>query len=222
VNGKVVYYGQKNLEASGRLNAVLDRGLAGSDIVWEGIPAGFGLPGKHNVKNALAAAALADEAGIGAASIREGLSAVKGLFGRSEIIQGKTTVIRDCYNSNPDSAAEAVAFCDDLDWPGRRIYILGSMLELGDHEEEEHRKIGLLLCESKGDLIFLFGKEMRYAASILKERGREFFYTAGMEELSGAVKNSIQAGDLVLLKGSRGCALEALSGIVLMEESGVS
>ena len=220
VKGRVVYYGEKNLEASGKLNKVLDRGLLGSEIVWEGISANFGLPGKHNVKNALAAAALANEADISAASIREGLSAVKGLFGRSEILQGKTTVIRDCYNSNPDSAAEAVVFCDNLDWPGRRIYVLGSMLELGDHEEKEHRKIGKLLCESKADMIFLFGKEMIYTAAMLKSR--QFFHTISMEKLSQILKDSIQEGDLVLLKGSRGCALETLSCIVLMEEADVS
>ncbi|MCL1815419.1 MAG: UDP-N-acetylmuramoyl-tripeptide--D-alanyl-D-alanine ligase [Treponema sp.] len=221
VKGRVVFYGQKNFAASGKLNAVLDQGLAGTEITWEGIPAGFGLPGKHNLKNALAAAALADEAGIGAVSIREGLSAVKSLFGRSEILRGKTTIIRDCYNSNPDSAAEALSFCDNLDWPERRIYILGSMLELGDREEEEHRKIGMLLAESKAAAIFLYGKEMRFAAAVLEEKQRTFFHTCNMKDLSSIVKEHIQAGDLVLLKGSRGCALETLSGIVLMEETDV-
>jgi len=222
VKGRVVFYGQKSLEASGKLGVILDRGLAGTEITWEGIPAGFGLPGKHNVKNALAAASLASEAGVGAASIREGLSSVKGLFGRSEILKGKTTVIRDCYNSNPDSASEALAFCDGLDWRGRRIYILGSMLELGSREAEEHRKIGKLLGGSKADAVFLYGKEMLFAAEALKEEDRPFFHTTSMEQLSAAVKKEIAPGDLVLLKGSRGCALEALSGVVFMEETGVS
>ena len=222
VKGKVVFYGQKNLEASGKLNAVIDRGLKGTEIIWEGIPAAFGLPGKHNVKNALAAAALAHEAGIDAASIREGFSGVRGLFGRSEVLEGKTTVIRDCYNSNPDSAAEALAFCDSLDWPGRRIYIVGSMLELGDHEKEEHRKLGLILCRSKANLIFLYGKEMKSAALMLKEKQRDFFYSANMEKLSIKLEKEIRPGDLVLLKGSRGCALEALTGAVFLEDSDVS
>ena len=222
VNGKVVFYGQKNLEATGKLNAVLDRGLAGTEITWEGITASFSLPGKHNVKNALAAAALANEAGISASSVRNGLSGVKGLFGRSEVLQGKTTVIRDCYNSNPDSAAEAITFCDTLTWSGRRIYVLGSMLELGDHEEEEHRKIGLLLNKSNADKIFLFGKEMESAARVLKEKQRFYFYSDNMETLSAELEKEIHSGDLVLLKGSRGCALEQLSSIVCMEGSGVT
>jgi len=222
VNGNVVFYGQKHLEAAGKCTAVLDRGLAGTEITWEGAPAGFGLPGKHNVRNALAAAALASEAGISAASIREGLSSVKGLFGRSEVLRGKTTVIRDCYNSNPDSAAEAIAFCDNVEWPGRKVYIVGSMLELGDHEEAEHRKIGELLSESKADNIFLYGKEMKNAACVLEEKNIPFFFTEEMEKLSLAAKKYIHNGDLILLKGSRGCALEQLNEVVLMEEKDVS
>jgi UDP-N-acetylmuramoyl-tripeptide--D-alanyl-D-alanine ligase len=222
VKGKIVFYGQKNLEASGKLNAVLDRGLAGTEINWEGSPVSFGLPGKHNAKNALAAAALAQEAGISATSIRQGLSGVKGLFGRSEVLQGKTTVIRDCYNSNPDSAAEALAFCDDLDWQGRRLYVFGSMLELGDHAAEEHRKIGSLLGDSKADHIFLYGKEMESAALVLQEKHRAFFHSNDMEQLSEELRKKIRPGDLVLLKGSRGCALEQLSGIVLLEDKDVS
>ncbi|MCL1812144.1 MAG: UDP-N-acetylmuramoyl-tripeptide--D-alanyl-D-alanine ligase [Treponema sp.] len=222
VNGKVLFYGQNTFEASGKLNSILDRGLAGTEINWEGIPVSFGLPGKHNVKNALAAAALANEAGISAASIRNGLAGVKGLFGRSEVLQGKTTVIRDCYNSNPDSAAEALAFCDSINWPGRRIYIVGSMLELGEHEEAEHRKIGQILGESKADLIFLYGKEMENAAEELKEYRRKYFHTGSMEQLSKELENEIQSGDLVLLKGSRGCALEQLTSIVFLEGPDVS
>ena len=217
LRGSVVFYGQKNLEETGKLNGIHDRGLEGTEIVWEGIPAAFGLPGRHNVKNALAAAALADRAGIHAAAIREGFASVKGLFGRSEILRGKTTVIRDCYNSNPGSAAEAIAFCDGLSWPGRRVYVLGSMLELGDHEEGAHEELGITLAGSRADVIFLYGKETKSAARILRERGKDFFYAETMEELSAAAGRRVRAGDLVLLKASRGCALEALSETVLLE-----
>ncbi|GHV85711.1 UDP-N-acetylmuramoyl-tripeptide--D-alanyl-D-alanine ligase [Spirochaetia bacterium] len=228
IQGRVVFYSQKKLEAEGKLKGLQDRGLAGTEITWEGISAGFCLPGKHNAKNALAAAVLAREAGISDASIREGLSSVKGLFGRGEILLGKTTVIRDCYNSNPDSAAEAIAFCDTLEWPGRRLYVLGSMLELGLHEEAAHKKIGGLLAESKADGVFLYGKEMKAAVPVLEAKQKKekkaffFFYTEKMEALSAAAKREVQAGDLVLLKGSRGCALEQLSDVVLMGEADVS
>jgi UDP-N-acetylmuramoyl-tripeptide--D-alanyl-D-alanine ligase len=223
VKGKVVFYGEKTLEASGKLTAIHDRGLAGTEIVWEGVPAGFGLPGRHNVKNALAAAALALEAGTGAGAIREGLASMQGLFGRGEILRAGTTVIRDCYNSNPDSAAEVLAFCDGLKWPGRRVYIMGAMKELGDHEKAAHEKLGELLAVSKADMIFLFGREMVDTAMALEKKRVSFFYTDTMEELETVVEKNIRAGDLVLLKGSRSCALEQLTGTVLLGgETGVS
>jgi UDP-N-acetylmuramoyl-tripeptide--D-alanyl-D-alanine ligase len=216
IKGKVVFYGQKNLEASGKLTAIHDRGLAGTEIVWEGIPADFGLPGFHNVRNALASAALAAEAGISGAAIRKGLADVKSIFGRSEVLRGKTTVIRDCYNANPDSAAEAIKLCDSTDWPGRRIYILGSMLELGDHEKAAHEKLGELLARSKADKIFLYGEELKSTAAVLDAKKIPFFYTGVMEELSAMAAKTVQTGDLVLLKASRGCALEELTETVFI------
>ena len=224
IRGGVVFYGQKKLEEAGKLDGIHDRGLDGTEIVWEGIPAAFALPGRHNVKNALAAAALADHAGVSAAAIRKGLAAVRGLFGRGEILRGKTTVIRDCYNSNPDSAAEAVAFCDALPWRGRRMYIIGSMLELGEHEEEAHRKLGEILAGSKADVIFLYGKETAAALDILDtlnaRPGVLCFHTVSMDELESLAAEHIREGDLVLLKGSRGCALERLSDTVMLKERG--
>jgi UDP-N-acetylmuramoyl-tripeptide--D-alanyl-D-alanine ligase len=218
IKGKTVFYGQEKLEAAGKLTAIHSRGLEGADIVWEGIPAAFGLPGRHNVKNALAAVSLAEEAGIGDAAIREGLASVRGLFGRGEVLRGRTTVIRDCYNANPDSTAEALAFCDSLDWPGRRVYVIGSMLELGEHEEEAHRRLGDLLLRSRADLIFLYGRETMPAVSVLKGQERiPWFYAESMEELAALVPERIREGDLVLLKGSRGCALEDLTSSVLIK-----
>ena len=92
------------------------------------------------------------------------------------------------------------------------------MLELGDHTEEEHRKIGSLLGGSRADSIFLYGKEMESAALALQEKNRPFFHSNSMEELSMELRKVIRSGDLVLLKGSRGCALEQLSGIALLED----
>jgi UDP-N-acetylmuramoyl-tripeptide--D-alanyl-D-alanine ligase len=219
IKGRIVFYGQKSLEANGKLSALSDCGLAGTEIVWEGVPAGFALPGKHNLKNALAAAALAVEAGISGKAVREGLESVKSLFGRSEILRGKTTVIRDCYNANPDSAAQALDFCDSTGWPGRRVYIMGAMLELGSHSGAAHSELGRRLVRSRGDMVFLYGKEMEPARNVLEDSGTiSFFYTDTMNDLEKAVSAYIEPGDLVLLKGSRGCALEQLTGAVLLNE----
>ncbi|MDR1240076.1 MAG: UDP-N-acetylmuramoyl-tripeptide--D-alanyl-D-alanine ligase [Treponema sp.] len=212
VRGTVKFYGAA---ACAEWGGVRDLGLEGSEIRWAGEWARFRLPGRHNLKNAAAAIALAREAGAGDRAIRQGLESVRPLFGRSEIVWGPVTVIRDCYNASPESAAEALAFCDGLDWPGRKIYVLASMLELGDQAPASHERLGRALAASAADRVFLLGEEMGAAAEALLEAGGKDFYHAGtMEALAGALEAYARPGDLVLLKGSRGKALERLSGLL--------
>ena len=227
IRGRAVFYGASSLPALGR---VKDLGLFGTEITWEGEAIRFGLPGKFNLRNALAAAAIAIELPVSSRSIREGLESVKPLFGRGEILAGRSTIIRDCYNSNPESAGSVLDYCDSLDWPGRKVYVMGSMLELGGISEEAHAALGARLLESKGDMVFLYGDEMAAAAEALRgsaqngiqdgiqngAAGRKvpFFFSRDIGELSRALDDYVHEGDLVLLKGSRGCALESLTGIL--------
>jgi len=216
VNGRVVFYGPSSL---GSLSGIRDMGLCGTEIVWEGEAARFGLPGKFNLANALAAAALALELRVSASSVRRGLESVKPLFGRGEILYGRATVIRDCYNSNPESAEEALDFCDGIRWQGRKIYVIGSMLELGDSSEKAHVDLGRRLLSCKAGAVFLFGEEIQPAAETMKRERQDllFLYTKDRDELSRAVDGYVKSGDLVLLKGSRGCELETLTAMLLGE-----
>ena len=222
INGKVVFYGPSSLcslGAFGSPSEIRAMGLHGTEIVWEGRNVRFGLPGKFNFTNALAAVALAREMQISADSVCRGLESVKPLFGRGEILYGRTTVLRDCYNSNPESVEEALDFCDSLEWPGRRIYVMGSMLELGDVSEKAHADLGKRLCSCKAGMVFLFGEEIQAAAEIMKKEAADLplLYTKDRDELSRALDSSVKSGDLVLLKGSRGCELETLTAMLLGE-----
>ena len=210
VRGRTVFYGSSSLPG---LGAVKDLGLEGTEIVWEGEHVRFGLPGKFNLSNALAAAALAREIPVSGASIREGLESVKPLFGRGEVLRGRTVLIRDCYNSNPESSREALDFCDGLEWHGRKVYVMGSMLELGNTSDEAHAALGNRLCSCRADMVFLFGEEIRPATLPLE--GRPFFHTCDRDELSRKLDGYVKNGDLVLLKASRGCELEMLSEMLL-------
>ncbi|MDR1908986.1 MAG: UDP-N-acetylmuramoyl-tripeptide--D-alanyl-D-alanine ligase [Spirochaetaceae bacterium] len=213
VLGKVSYYGPCNLEAWG---GVRDRGLAGTEITWGGKPVLFAIPGRHNVKNALAAAAIARAAGLSDEALRQGLASVRALGGRSEILRraspggGEMTVVRDCYNSNPAGAAEALAFCEGLDWPGRRVYVLGSMLELGAFSAEAHEKLGEALAASRAERVFFYGPETEAALGAFRRAGggERASLAPSLEALAGALGGCLRGGDLLLLKGSRGCALE--------------
>jgi UDP-N-acetylmuramoyl-tripeptide--D-alanyl-D-alanine ligase len=204
------FYGPESLEG---LGPVRDLGLSGTEITWAGEKALFPLPGKHNLEDAVAALAIARELGIGGQAVREGLESVRPLFGRSEILKGELTLIRDCYNANPESTAAALSFCDDLEYPGRKLYVLGAMRELGEESKAAHRALGSILSRCAADMLFLYGEEMEEAAAELAKAGAGYFHTRDMEELAAVLRASVEPGDLVLLKGSRGCALERLSPI---------
>jgi UDP-N-acetylmuramoyl-tripeptide--D-alanyl-D-alanine ligase len=227
VNGKLKQYGAASFA---EFEGVKEAGLEGSEIRWAGLTIHFALPGKHNLRDAFAAIALAKELGISNRAIQEGLESVQPLFGRSEILPGRVTVIRDCYNANPESSAEVLNFCDSLEWPGRKIYVIGAMLELGENSKSSHEKIGRLLASSDADMVFLFGKETEAAAAALREEAVfkkaskviPFYHTIKIDELSHALDVYVMPGDLVLLKGSRGCALERLTGMLNRQKEGAA
>ena len=213
VNGRVSFYGA---DSFAELGAVKSLGLDGSEIVWGGETIHFALPGKHNIADALAAIAIARETGVSHAAIKQGLESVKPLFGRTEILRGRATVIRDCYNANLESLREAVEFCDSVEWPGRKIYVIGEMLELGEYSISAHKQAGELLAVSAAGSIFLFGNETEAARLELetaKGLAKPVFFTNDIKALERALEAEVTDGDLVLLKGSRGCALERLCGI---------
>jgi UDP-N-acetylmuramoyl-tripeptide--D-alanyl-D-alanine ligase len=84
------------------------------------------------------------------------------------------------------------------------------MLELGEDSKKAHEGMGRLLADSKADMVFLYGKETAAGLKALKP-GR-FFHSCDINEMKAAVNEYVRDGDLVLLKGSRGCALERVFG----------
>ncbi|MCL2174639.1 MAG: UDP-N-acetylmuramoyl-tripeptide--D-alanyl-D-alanine ligase [Treponema sp.] len=209
VNGKVKFYGEKCFK---ELEGTRSLGLEGTEIIWNGVKINFALPGKHSLHDALAAIAIAKEIPVSNSAIKQGLESVKPLFGRLEILKGRVTVIQDCYNANPESTSSSIDFCDSVEWAGRKVYIIADMLELGDASRGAHEKIGSQLAESKADAVFLFGKEIEAAVSLISNK--KCFYTDNIDELSAAVNSYVRQGDIVLLKGSRGRALERLSPVL--------
>jgi UDP-N-acetylmuramoyl-tripeptide--D-alanyl-D-alanine ligase len=209
VAGKINFYSPDNFK---EFKGARSLGLEGTEIIWAGEKVHFALPGKHNLDDAIAAIAIAKEIPVSDNAIIKGLQSVKPLFGRLEILNGqRTTVIRDCYNANPESTAKSVEFCDSLEWPGRKIYVIADMLELGGSSASEHEKLGFLLSVSGAKKVFLFGNEIKAALSGMEEHGKPVFYSNDINELTDAINNYVNKGDLVLLKGSRGCALERLT-----------
>ena len=193
-----------------------DLGLEGMGIIWRGKEMRLPLIGSHNLNNALCALSIAQFLEIPEESIRRGVEAVRPLFGRGEVLHGRVTLIRDCYNANTESVIGAIDFVDSLSWTGRKILILGSMREMGDHEETEHRAVGERLARSAAEAIFLFGKELEAARAVFNPtEGRTIYWTESFEKLEEWVADYIRTDDLVLLKGSRAMKMERLTKLLL-------
>ena len=209
VKGKVLTFGERSTPG---FRGSVDLGLDGSAIDWEGLRVHFPLFGRHNLANALAAIAVAVELGIAPDLIRSGLERVRPLFGRSQVVRGDFTLLVDCYNSNPESLSAALRFVAQVPWRGRRVAVLGSMLELGAASGTAHDEAGRWLCASGLERIFLFGDEMKASEGVCRALCPErlALWTADIDRLIDAVRSQVRSGDLVLIKGSRGMALERL------------
>jgi UDP-N-acetylmuramoyl-tripeptide--D-alanyl-D-alanine ligase len=193
-----------------------DLGLDGTLIHWEGLQIRFPLFGAHNLRNALASISVSAKLDISKEHIKEGLEAVRPLFGRSQVIHGPVTVIQDCYNANPDSFEQVFAFISALPWPGRKIGVLGAMKELGQHSAEAHRRIGGQASASDFQGLFLFGEEMGSAYREIQDRAFKgtLRWMTDIESLRSSLQSYLREGDLLLIKGSRAAELERLmSGI---------
>jgi UDP-N-acetylmuramoyl-tripeptide--D-alanyl-D-alanine ligase len=209
IRGQGIAYGEKSIKG---LLGSEDLGLDGTIINWEELQIHFPLIGKHNYKNALAVIAVACELGIGRQEIKRGLEGVKSLFGRSEIIKGKITIIKDCYNANPDSVAKALEFVHDLAWQGNKVVVLGSMLELGAESESAHTRVGILLAAYDFSCAFFSGGESLAAFTACKKSGFKGLsvWKESVMDLVPVLKENTRPGDIVLFKGSRALELERL------------
>ncbi|HCO48262.1 MAG TPA: UDP-N-acetylmuramoyl-tripeptide--D-alanyl-D-alanine ligase [Spirochaetaceae bacterium] len=224
VKGKMAEFGYRATEG---LEEYSSLGLAGWKLRWSGQTILFPLPGRHNLLDALAALSVAAELKLAPALVAAGLASVKPLFGRSEIFEGRISLVRDCYNANPDSVAAAIDLCDSVESRGRKVYVLGSMRELGDTSVEEHEAIGMKASLSKAEGLFFFGEEARASFEAAQSAscsaggdagsGRMIFHTNDIESLKSAVLSYLKDGDLVLVKASRGLALERFTEALFAE-----
>ncbi len=165
------------------------------------------IAGRHNVKNALAAAAAALGAGVPLASIAEGLDSFEAVKGRSRAVRvafGEKiyNLIDDTYNANPDSVRAAIEVLAEL--PGPHLLVLGDMGEVGDQGPEFHAEIGEYAAECGIESLLCIGELMRYGAAVFP--GARHF--AGMESLVSAVLSDLTQYRSVLVKGSRFMKME--------------
>lgn len=170
------------------------------------------LPGRHNVANAVAAAALAAAAGVTADAIAQGLCAVRAVSGRlqAEDLANGMTLIDDSYNANPGSVRAAIALLA-AEAERESVLILGEMLELGADAADRHREMGELARESGIHGFIGVGDALRDAVDAFGVGGRWY---AERELLNADLQQALPAGATILVKGSRGSAMESVVAAV--------
>lgn len=209
-----------SVDGEGDLNASEVRvHEAGTDFLLNGREVSSPLFGTHNVHNLTAA--LAACIGLGF-SLDEVLPAVAHLRGSRQRLQqrriGELHVLDDTYNANPLSASAALEVLAHRG--GRRIAVLGDMLELGPSAAEHHHALGMRAAKLGIDELILVGELSRATAAGALEGGmpaRHVLHVDSMDAALEAVPQRVRAGDSVLLKASRGMRLESLLGALRAE-----
>ena len=211
--GRVVTFG---FEASAHVRA---RGVARDKsalaftlvIGVSSAPVSLPLAGRHNVSNALAAAAVGSLFGLAPREIAEGLGRARPAAHRLTWIDaGGTLILDDCYNANPSSVAAALETL--VEEPGvRTIAVLGDMLELGAAAEAAHLEVGRLAARLGVERLYGFGPLSRSTVSGARAAGLLTAHAVSdLETLIEEIRREVQPGDRILIKGSRGMKMERI------------
>ncbi|MBZ9986230.1 UDP-N-acetylmuramoylalanyl-D-glutamyl-2,6-diaminopimelate--D-alanyl-D-alanine ligase [Mesorhizobium sp. BH1-1-5] len=180
------------------------------------LTARVGAPGRHIVQNVLAVLGAAQLVGADLDKVSAALadlSAARGR-GRRHVLQhpnGPITLIDESYNANPASMAAAMALLNatPVSGEGRRIAVLGDMLELGSHSAKLHAALAELIVGTGTRNVFLGGPEMQALAEVLPA-DVQTEYRAGADELKPIVISALRPGDVVMVKSSKGIGFSKL------------
>lgn len=174
--------------------------------------------GEHMIQNSLAAVAVGEHFGLSAQDISNGLKNFKSSSMRMEIIQAnEITIINDAYNSSPDSVKAAVNTLEGMQVLGRRICILGDMLELGDDAQNFHYQLGVYIAKKKLDMVVCVGKLARDLHDGLVNSNpndsMQIMYYASKNEIP--FEKLFMKNDTVLIKASRAMKFETVVKILM-------
>ena len=178
------------------------------------------VPGRHNVYNALAAIAVGVECGIEPSESATVLSDFAPVGMRSEFLRNRgIRVINDCYNANPESLRAAVDLLCDMQVEGRRIAVVGDMLELGEQSADLHEEAGRYMA-SRLDVLLTVGDASEHLLAQARQEGmtaQDARHFRSHDELIDHARRLVSDGDTVLVKASRGVGLEHIAEGLLAE-----
>jgi UDP-N-acetylmuramoyl-tripeptide--D-alanyl-D-alanine ligase len=222
--GKVVLYGLR-ASADVRAENVQPLGSEGSafDVVVGSCREKAVLPlvGTHNIYNALAAVAVGLERGLSPSETVAALATLVPADKRGQVVKlGNITIINDCYNCNP-KALEAMVDALAAMPAKRRVVVAGAMLELGPASDALHRQAGEYIAQKKIDLLLGVQGQAQQMVQAARQAGMQAEFVATPEEAGEWLARETRAGDVVLLKASRGVKLERALDTWKLQQSSV-
>jgi UDP-N-acetylmuramyl pentapeptide synthase len=182
------------------------------NFAGESISVHLNSPGRFMVSNALAAAAVGHQIGLSCKTVKSALEAFKPVAGRMNIqdLPGGIHLIDDTYNANPESMKAAFATLNTMRAGARGIVVVGDMLELGDQAQSLHRNLGADAARSGIYRLYTYGEFAAQIRAGAHDNGMSLADTfeGSHEDIFEDLKNRLQPGDWLLVKGSRGMAME--------------
>ena len=196
LNIKCDYQGETSLNDDGLCNLTITK-----NIIIEG------LNNSSLIKNIISASAVALTIGLNENIIKSQISSFQTPKGRCQVNEvNGITIIDDTYNANLNSSIAALNFLNTFKSNGRKLFVFGDMLELGDKSIEQHRLIGEKCLKLNLDYIFTIGKHSLYTFKSFNNKNKKHFIDPN--ELINSLKSFIRLDDKILFKGSRGMRME--------------
>lgn len=175
------------------------------------------VPGDHNLYDALAAIAVGETFRIPKGEMAKALAEFRSTTMRMEVkIANGFKIVSDCYNANPSSTKMALQTLGNMKLNGRRIAVLGDMLELGKESSNLHKQIGIMVPDMNFDMLLAVGKEAKNYVEGAKSRGmKNVKHFDVVEDVVSFLSETVAEGDVLLVKGSRGMHMEKVVDALL-------
>jgi UDP-N-acetylmuramoyl-tripeptide--D-alanyl-D-alanine ligase len=214
--GSVFYFGVNNPAHMMAQNLRHAPSGTAFELVWEGKIAQVNLAaaGIHMVTDAAAAACAGVLAGLSLEDAAAGLADFEPLGGRQRILmlEDDILLVDDTYNANPASMKSAISTLVSLRGPGRAVAVLGDMLEMGDAAQQAHYDVGAFAAEAGADLVFAAGDHAGQLVAGALDAGmsRDAVMAGDKTQVEEKLLLAVAPKDRILIKGSRGMAMETL------------
>jgi UDP-N-acetylmuramoyl-tripeptide--D-alanyl-D-alanine ligase len=171
-----------------------------------------GVLGKQHIYPILSAFAVGISQGLNVVSMKQALTEHESAPGRMRLIEGinSSTIIDDSYNASPAAVTEALKVVKDINTSGKKIVVLGDMMELGNYSHDEHMKIGKLVAQT-ADILITIGVRSKYiaqGANEAKMKKKDIFQFSDPTQAGDKLTKIITENDITLIKGSQSIRTE--------------